>query len=45
MTFAIAAAKYYVEVGQHLRGDGAKNCKWSIEWLDREIGSMPCFPV
>lgn len=39
MTFAIAAARYYVEVGQHLRGDGAKNCTWSLEWLDREIGS------
>ncbi|MGX1164504.1 integrase [Bradyrhizobium sp. USDA 372] len=39
LTFATAAAKYYIQVGQHLRGDGASNCKWSIEWLEREIGS------
>lgn len=39
MTFAVAGARYYVEHGQYLKGDGAKNCKWAIEWLDREIGS------
>jgi integrase len=39
LNFATAAARYYLQVGQHLRGDGPKNCKWSIEWLEREIGS------
>lgn len=38
LTFAAAAARYYVQVGQHLRGDGPKNCKWSIAWLEKEIG-------
>src|SRR3954470_13321829 len=38
LTFAVAAARYYVQVGAHLRGDGPKNCMWSISWLEREIG-------
>jgi hypothetical protein len=38
LTFAVAAARYYLQVGTHLRGDGAKNCMWSISWLEREIG-------
>jgi integrase len=38
LTFATAAARYYLQVGQHLKGDGPKNCKWSIGWLEREIG-------
>jgi integrase len=39
LNFATAAARYYLQVGQHLRGDGPKNCQWSITWLEREIGS------
>jgi integrase len=39
LTFATAAARYYLQVGQHLLGDGPKNCQWSINWLEREIGS------
>jgi integrase len=39
LNFATAAARYYLQVGQHLLGDGPKNCQWSINWLEREIGS------
>lgn len=39
LVFATAAARYYLQVGQHLRGDGSSNCKWSISWLEREIGA------
>ena len=39
LTFVGAAARYYVEVGKHLRGDGPKNCQWSINWLEHELGS------
>jgi integrase len=39
LNFATAAARYYLQVGQHLRGDGSSNCQWSINWLEREIGS------
>ncbi|MEH2590291.1 tyrosine-type recombinase/integrase [Bradyrhizobium sp. AZCC 1721] len=39
LNFATAAARYYLQIGQHLKGDGAKNCQWSINWLEREIGS------
>jgi integrase len=38
LTFAVAAARYYLQVGEHLRGDGPRNCMWSITWLEREIG-------
>ena len=33
LSFATAAARYYLQVGQHLRGDGPSNCQWSINWL------------
>jgi hypothetical protein len=39
LNFATAAARYYLQVGQHLRGDGPSNCQWSINWLENEIGS------
>lgn len=39
LTFVQAAARYWIEVGQFLRGDGSKNCKWSIAWLEREVGA------
>jgi integrase len=39
LNFATAAARYYLQVGQHLRGDGPSNCQWSIDWLEREIGA------
>ena len=39
LNFATAAARYYLQVGQHLRGDGPLNCKWSLNWLEKEIGS------
>src|SRR6185437_9569618 len=39
MTFAPAAARYYVEHGQHLRGEGPKNLKSIISWLERELGA------
>jgi integrase len=38
LNFATAAARYYLQVGQHLRGDGPKNCQWSLDWLENEIG-------
>jgi integrase len=40
LNFATAAARYYLQVGQHLRGDGPSNCQWSLNWLEREIGSI-----
>jgi integrase len=39
LTFATSSARYYLQVGQHLLGDGPGNCQWSINWLEREIGS------
>jgi integrase len=39
LNFATAAARYYLQIGQHLLGDGPKNVQWSINWLEREIGS------
>ena len=39
LNFATAAARYYLQVGQHLRGDGPSNCQWSLNWLEHEIGS------
>jgi integrase len=39
LNFATAAARYYLQVGQHLRGDGPTNCQWSLNWLEHEIGS------
>jgi integrase len=39
LTFATAAARYYLEVGAHLRGEGPKNCMAALTWLEREIGS------
>jgi integrase len=39
LNFATAAARYYLQVGQHLRGDGPSNCQWSLNWLENEIGS------
>ncbi len=38
MAFAPAAARYYVEHGQHLRGEGPKSLKSIIGWLERELG-------
>jgi len=40
LNFATAAARYYLQVGQHLRGDGPSNCQWSLGWLENEIGSI-----
>jgi integrase len=39
LNFATAAARYYLQVGQHLRGDGPANCQWALNWLENEIGS------
>jgi integrase len=39
LNFATAAARYYLQIGQHLRGDGPSNVQWSINWLEREVGS------
>jgi integrase len=38
LTFAVAAARYYLQVGAHLRGEGPNNCRWALTWLEREIG-------
>jgi len=45
MVFATAAARYYVEHGQHLRGDGPKNLKSHIGWLERELGPHTLLPA
>ena len=33
LTFATAAARYYLQVGAHLRGEGPKNCMAALTWL------------
>ena len=30
--------RYWIEVGQHHKGDGARNTRWSLDYLNREIG-------
>ncbi len=39
LSFKGAASRYFVEVGQHLRGDGVDNLLWSLAWLEKEIGA------
>src|SRR3954447_12607905 len=44
LTFHEAAARYWIEVGQHHKGGGDKNTLWSLEWLEREIGRATRLP-
>lgn len=36
MTIEVATSRYWIEVGQHHKGEG--NTLWSLNWLKREIG-------
>lgn len=38
MTFEAAAAQYWAEVGQHLKGGNDEGMLWSLDWLKRHIG-------
>jgi integrase len=38
MTFEVAAAKYWDQVGKHHKGGGADNTLWSLAWLKDHIG-------
>lgn len=37
MTFAVACARFWDEVGQHHAGAG--HTRWSLDWLQRQIGA------
>ncbi len=39
MTFEKAAAQYWSEVGQHLKGGNADGMLWSLDWLKGHIGA------
>lgn len=38
LTVKDACARYWDEVGQHLKGGGDDNCLWSLVWIERELG-------
>jgi integrase len=39
MTFNVAAARYWEEVGQHHAGEASTNTLWSLVWLEQALGS------